>query len=603
MSDIKEWTKEYYIENKELCDKILESIDNFEGIPSLNNLPLHVLKDGQLVRFSGMIQDMYNPELYMEKYQVKNLDTGSVNMRSGMYQDILKCLANEEVVLDCDENKNSERLNCLMISIPGLNNWAKENITGCELNKNDFTKSTSSSFSTEKRALDNDYDDDDDNDDEPMDTTAEPALKKEKLSVVPPESQTKNDFFFKSKVIISQDHLINFPIPIVDGKTCVVKIYNDNCYKLNQVLDIVGFISLNPKIDDLTTSEADIIMDEIEIAEAQMYNLPPSFIPRLHAIKVNQLVPKIFYNNYNSIISKVNLIRSDLHLVLSQLLFGDELAANYVICNLLSGIYTRKDYLCLGNFPLNITGFSIDKFPYFTNNFYDILKLFVAKTHLFECTLDNLNNSKLVPRKDYDSDKLLSGILQLSDNTLLIIDETKLIPGQVTPNGKINYKAITDLIKFQKINYDFKYYTIEYETDIPVLILSQVKSFIPCAMQIPLKINEETDKVYSQVIEATKQFLKNSERLNNIRGYLELLHSNELKLKDDITDIIQQDFVDLRRIDSKLINADSLHQLMVFARFMAISYGEDSLSVERWKQILTLEKSRLARLSNSNTSK
>ncbi|XP_044583274.1 mini-chromosome maintenance complex-binding protein [Cotesia glomerata] len=596
MTDIKEWTKEYYIENKELCDKILESMDNFEGIPSLNNLPLHSLKDGQLVRFSGMIQDMYNPELYMEKYQVKNLDTGIVKMRSGMYEDVLKCLANEEVILDCDENKNSERLNCLMISIPGLNNWAKENMIGCELNKNnlnDLTKATSSS-STEKRALDNDYDDDND---EPMDTT-EPAFKKEKkLSVVPAESQTKNDKFLKSKVIISQDHLINFPIPIVDDKKCVVKIYNDDCYKLNQALDIIGFICLNPNnINGLTLTED--IMDEMEIAEAQTYNLPPpSFIPRLHAIKINQLVPKIFYNNYNSIISKVNLIRSDLHLVLSQLLFGDELAANYVICNLLSGIYTRKDYLCLGNFPLNINGFSVDKFPYFTNNFYDILKLFIAKTHLFECTLDNLNNSKLVPEKDYDSDKLISGILQLSDNTHLIIDETKLIPGQVTPNGKINYKAITDLIKFQKINYDFKYYTIEYETDIPVLILSQVKSFIPCAMQIPLKINEETDKVYSQVIEATKQFLKNSERLNNIRGYFELLHKNEFKLKDDITDIIQQDFVDLRRIDNKLINADSLHQLMVFARFMAISYGEDSLSVERWKQILTLEKSRLARLS------
>ncbi|KAG8034980.1 hypothetical protein G9C98_008056 [Cotesia typhae] len=587
MSDIKEWTKEYYIENKELCDKILESIDNFEGIPSLNNLPLHGLKDGQLVRFSGMIQDMYNPELYMEKYQVKNLDTGSVNMRSGMYEDTLKCLANEEVVIDSDENKNSERLNCLMISIPGLNDWAKENII--------TTKGTSSSSTTEKRALDN-YD-------EPMDTT-EPAMKKEKLSVVSPESEseterkTKNDKFINSKVIISQDHLINFPIPIVDGKTCVVKIYNDNCYKLNQALDIVGFIYLNnSKISDLKSED---MMDDIEIAEAQMYNQPPSFIPRLHAIKINQLVEKIFYKNYNSIISKVNLIRSDLHLVLSQLLFGDELAANYVICNLLSGIYTRKDYLCLGNFPLNITGFSVDKFPYFTNNFYDTLKLFVTKSHLFQCTLDNLNNLNLVPRKDYDSDQLISGILQLSNNTHLIVDETKLIPGQVTVNGKNNYKAITDLIKFQKINYDFKYYTIEYETDIPVLILSQVKSFIPCAMEIPLIINQETDKVYQQIIEATKYFLKNPERLNNIRGYLELLKKNQFKLKDDITDIIQEDFVDLRRIDNKLINADSLHQLMVFARFMAISYGEDSLSVERWKQILTLEKSRLARLFNFN---
>lgn len=49
----------------------------------------------------------------------------------------------------------------------------------------------------------------------------------------------------------------------------------------------------------------------------------------------------------------------------------------------------------------------------------------------------------------------------------------------MTQIGRENYNAICDLVNFQKVAYDFTYYKMEYETDIPVLILSEAKSFIP----------------------------------------------------------------------------------------------------------------------------
>lgn len=82
-------------------------------------------------------------------------------------------------------------------------------------------------------------------------------------------------------------------------------------------------------------------------------------------------------------------------------------------------------------------------------------------------------------RKDYECNRLTSGILQLSANTHLVIDETGLTSGQVSQAGRQNYDAIMNLITFQKVPYDFKFYTVEYDTDIPVLILSEAKSFIP----------------------------------------------------------------------------------------------------------------------------
>lgn len=70
-----------------------------------------------------------------------------------------------------------------------------------------------------------------------------------------------------------------------------------------------------------------------------------------------------------------------------------------------------------------------------------------------------------------------------------MIDETGLTAGELTVTGKENYKALSDVLIFQKLTYDFKYYTMEYETDIPILIFSDVKSFIPVSICLHYKIN------------------------------------------------------------------------------------------------------------------
>lgn len=56
-------------------------------IPLLNANDLHRLKDQQLVRFCGMVQDMFNPEYYFEEYEVVNKTTNEKSMRKGKYQD------------------------------------------------------------------------------------------------------------------------------------------------------------------------------------------------------------------------------------------------------------------------------------------------------------------------------------------------------------------------------------------------------------------------------------------------------------------------------------------------------------------------------------
>lgn len=51
-------------------------------------------------------------------------------------------------------------------------------------------------------------------------------------------------------------------------------------------------------------------------------------------------------------------------------------------------------------------------------------------------SLHNMNNQRMVPRKDYTANRLMSGILQLANNTSLFLDETQLGQGQLDTTGE-----------------------------------------------------------------------------------------------------------------------------------------------------------------------
>lgn len=51
-------------------------------------------------------------------------------------------------------------------------------------------------------------------------------------------------------------------------------------------------------------------------------------------------------------------------------------------------------------------------------------------------TIENMNQLKFIPHKDYTANRLVSGLLQLPSNTSLVIDETLLEQGQLDTSGR-----------------------------------------------------------------------------------------------------------------------------------------------------------------------
>lgn len=107
-------------------------------------------------------------------------------------------------MLESEKNQNSERHTCIVISIPGLNDWVKKTCKQLHYSK---------LINKYKRNLDEDnY--------ELMDCS-ESVRKKEKIDDNKKiESDTR-------QCLVSEEYILNFPIPINDGKACIVKVINE----------------------------------------------------------------------------------------------------------------------------------------------------------------------------------------------------------------------------------------------------------------------------------------------------------------------------------------------------------------------------------------
>lgn len=67
-------------------------------LPLLNCTPKENLRDGQLVVYEGMLQDMLNPQIYMESCEFKDATTGNVYFKSGLYRNSIECLVSSGIV-------------------------------------------------------------------------------------------------------------------------------------------------------------------------------------------------------------------------------------------------------------------------------------------------------------------------------------------------------------------------------------------------------------------------------------------------------------------------------------------------------------------------
>ncbi|XP_059050680.1 mini-chromosome maintenance complex-binding protein isoform X1 [Achroia grisella] len=590
--DFESVTPEIWVANEEGWREKLLTLPNWYQIPLINCNASHNLSDSKLVRFRGMIQDMHNPEFYFEQFEVYNTVTKEIKSKTGKYRDTANVTENEKI--NYTENfKGAQRQTMVVVSMPGLSDWAQNVEEKQNILKHLEQQPNSSKRLQSCTKLKRSYDEAED------DTNAMEVGETE-----PSKEMKTSETVNHTSSVLSREHLLNFPLPDMPSKSCIVKLYEENNnIKLNTMIEVIGFLSVDPALSGEFQTEKNPLEPELETdAETITHNPPPSLVPRIHAVHVkilehcNPLVKDSV--DKSAVLNEAGTARDHLMKALTELLLGDQLAAEYLICHLIANVYLRQDTMTLGQFCLNISNLPTEKYPNYAKQLYDIIKQFVTKSYYLPLTIENMNTLALLPKKDYECNRLTSGILQLSNHTHLVLDETKMEQGTLDATGVGNITALGNMIQNQRVEYDFKYYKMDFDSDIPVLILSEGKSLLPSDYHLPLKPEDSSLEIFDAIVEAATYYLK-EEIMNIIRVYLTSLKLVKYTMNEDLQ-FVEDDFIEMRSTSDSQnsVTADDLHRLLVLARLVSLSRGQNTLNKECWDITKSMESQRLQRLKN-----
>ncbi|XP_052468994.1 mini-chromosome maintenance complex-binding protein isoform X1 [Carassius gibelio] len=593
-----DWEKkvvEYFKEKLKLNDA-------HTWVPSLNDVPLHYLKPNSLVKFRCMVQDMFDPEFFMGVYETSDPTSNSKQVKCGKYKDITE---GGQVDFNSRNTVTSERQTFYCVPIPGESQWVKESYAGTSQAR--VVPSTSYVPNRHKRS----YEEDDEMDTQPqqMKNISQGAQSSAEShgNIEPKRQETEAPSHDSSPSHCTSSLDLNFPLPGEKGPACLVKVYEDwDGFKLNDMLEVFGILSVDPALSVTADErEASSLLDPTEgmetVEEQRVHSPPASLVPRLHMLYAqplvhnNPLLPSsVLENNgdyLSSVLGELASIRAELLTYLTHVLLGDSLAAEYLILHLISNVYSRRDVLPLGKFTLNLSG--CPQSSSYTEHLYTVIQQLVPSSYRLCMSLHNMNNQRMVPRKDYTANRLVSGTLQLANNTSLFLDETQLEQGQLDTTGVRNITALGNLISWQKVDYDFNYHQMEFSCNINVLITSEGRSLLPSDCQVHLRptLNPPNLEEYLSAVRVAQV----PSQLNKYRIYLSVARALNYTISDEITKAVEEDFVEMRKDDPQSMSAEDLHRLLVVARLLSLSHGQNTLSRDGWMKAKQLEALRISR--------
>lgn len=545
----------------ELFREFLFDNGGLSQVPFLNSANIQWLQPNTLVRFQGMIQDMPGNEFYVGTYK-----DGS-KWRTNKFTDVSQFSMGSS---SSDMMQVWERRLLYCVPVPGRNSWTEPS---SEVFLKQCADRTSQQREKRRRvddeAIDHMFSDDE---------FQASSTSKKKEDGQPTMSLQPEGACSSMSMVINVDR---------NSLPCLVKIYDspESDLKLNDVFEFVGILTFDSEV---TSDKDDADEFSNDFCEDVLTHLPPSKIPRLHCLIHKKLAIHDLICCSPMVEMKLDLVRSIREALLGHLttvLGGDGTAAHFMLLHLLSRVHPRVDNVAVGKLSLNLTCFSKESASVFGNQLGFAIKNVLPFTHCIPLTVEYLNTALLAPRKDYQTNRLATGILQLAEGSHVLIDETQLESGTLNSLGVANAKLLKNLLELQKVEYDFKYYKMEMAADVQVLVISEGKSnILPADLVVPFR---PCSVGSSENVAA--------EALKSWRWYLATVRSLPHSIGQEMQKAVEDDLVAARQADRSLGSHD-FSRWLTMGRLMSISFGETCLSLEHWQMVKELERLRRERL-------
>ncbi|KAA8539502.1 hypothetical protein F0562_026194 [Nyssa sinensis] len=533
-------------------------------VPILNSANIQWTQPNTLVRFRGMIQDMLGNEFYVGAYK-----DGAI-WRTNKFTDV-----SHFPMGTSPDMRIWERRLLYCVPVPGQNSWTESLSDVVQ-----FTNWTSPQREKRQRVDDAAIGD--------MDLQVSnhefqgsPCTKRMREGGLHSESSHLQESTTEGTSTSMVPDLDRNSLP------CLVKIYDspESDLKLNDVFEFIGVLTFDPEL----TADMD---DPDELAngfcEDALAHLPPSKVPRLHCLIHRKLAIHDFLSCSPMMEPKSHLVKEIREALLGHLtavLGNDAVAAHFMLLHLLSRVHARVDTLAVGKLSLNLTCFSKESVSVFGSHLNLAVKNLLPFTHCIPLSVEYLNAASLAPRKDYQTNRLVSGVLQLAEGSHLTIDETQLQAGTLNSTGVGNAGLLKNLMELQNVEYDFKYYKMKMAADVQLLVLSEGKSnILPADLVLPFRPSS-----------VGSLGIVDAEALKAWRWYLATLRSLPHSIEPEMQKVIEDELVAARQADRSL-GTQEFSRWLTMGRLMSVSFGETCLSMEHWQMVKELERLRRERL-------
>jgi hypothetical protein len=204
-----------------------------------------------------------------------------------------------------------------------------------------------------------------------------------------------------------------------------------------------------------------------------------------------------------------------------------------------------------------------------------------------------LNAQPWWPRRQPGSVRLTTGPLQLAAGTQLVLDETVLQAGTLNEVGLRNLAALQGIMQSQKVSYDFEFFSLDQPTDCAVTVLSTGRTLLKGVGEVEVPLRGATSGAEGAA--AVEAALVAGDA-GPARAFLAAVREIEFSIPESVGHVIEKDMAGAKQADAANVNAECFHRWLNVARLLAVSHGERELSVARWGQARDMESKREARI-------
>lgn len=360
--------------------------------------------------------------------------------------------------------------------------------------------------------------------------------------------------------------------------------------KLNQVVELIGVLSLDPWEADFDDPDDPFGMDRLIIP-------PPSLLPRLHVLRVNHLEMEEI--NKDSI---SNDEKNKVLLLLTEQL-GSATTAEAILMVLLSMAERNQDSqgtfipvktmseTTVGCASLNLILPHEAACCAMQQILECLLRQFIPI--VASCSLVDLGCTLVSPATT-NVGRLTPSPLQLPRGATLLINEATLQAGPIGPRSQETLAALADVSRCHTVPYRFDGSIVyQWEADYRVIVLSASKrsvasKLLPCAMQRVVR-HEQIQPV---------PFLS-SAAISVISSYFSKARNASPKIiLNDVLEVAQRDFVD-RRVSARHAGTTEcgehdLHRWLTITALQAKSRGVQKATVIDWNNALSLDEAMMS---------